>query len=127
MFTTELTVMMPLILVILLMFMILCYFIAYLDLFELEVSSNFISKVLNTQMKPFQSETIDIMPVLHDDGYRLNYSTHSQRYVFYPLVVLKNDAVSFKSNQLFSKIKREWLLLANIVYEGGVGYFDDQR
>jgi hypothetical protein len=109
--------------------MFLCYFIAHLDWFELQVSSVFAHAVLKIEDESAPNGEQDMTPFSIDtDAFKHSYTLSKTFNFANPFRRLRwNDAFSFESKQLFSKIRREWLLFADLIYEGGVGYFDDYR
>lgn len=113
----ELTFVIPVILGIIVLVLIASYFLAHLIDFELTESMAFLNEILNKPVLEKSNRSIK------EEAYR-----SVDRFIFSP--VRNNESqhgLVVNSVHHLSRIRKSWLLLSSIVYEGGIDYFNEEK
>lgn len=116
MHSTELTLIIPMVLGLIITIIVASYFITHLISNELEASQVFFWAITGTET-PY----LGLLKQRYDQKYEKHIlSPYSERD---PLT----DLFTVESIHRFSKVRRLWLLFESIIYEGGVDYFDKEK
>lgn len=116
MHSTELTLIIPVVLGLIIIIIFAAYFLSHLINNELEASQVFFWAITGNET-PYEGV------LKHDYDHR-----YVKRILFpYPERDPLNDSLTVASIHRFTKVRRFWLLFESIIYEGGVDYFDKEK